>query len=149
MFQTQKELINNLYYKGYNPNVILCNLKQDRIIRFCFRNDQIASLKNGIYVINFTLEDRHILTKRKYSIFNFRQMVVKFIIDCKNKKINEVEFRYRTANNSGYMKNFSSIDNINYLLDQNMLVYRNYIVGFLFTNYVKQSIEEFSKRFEV
>lgn len=26
---------------------------------------------------------------------------------------------------------------------------RNYIIGFLFTNYVKQSIEEFSKRFEV
>lgn len=149
MFQTQKELINNLYYKGYNPNVILCNLKQDRIIRCCFRNDQITSPKNGIYVINFTLEDRRILTKRKYSIFNSRQMVVKFIIDCKNKKINEIEFRYRTANNSGYMKNFLSIDNINYLLDQNMLVYRNYIVGFLFTNYVKQSIEEFSKRFEV
>lgn len=149
MFQTQKELINNLYYKGYNPNVILCNLKQDRIIRFCFRNDQIASSKNGIYVINFTLEDRRILTKRKYSIFNSKQIIVKFIIDCKNKKINEIEFRYRTANNSGYMKNFSSIDNINYLLDQNILVYRNYIVGFLFTNYVKQSIEEFSKRFEV
>lgn len=149
MFQTQKELINNLYYKGYNPNVILCNLKQDRIIRCCFRNDQIASSKNGIYVINFTLEDRRILTKRKYSIFNSRQMVVKFIIDCKNKKINEIEFRYRTVNNSGYMKNFSSIDNINYLLDQNILVYHNYIVGFLFTNYVKQSIEKFSKRFEV
>lgn len=64
MFQTQKELINNLYYKGYNPNVILCNLKQDRIIRFCSRNDQIASPKNGIYVINFTLEDRRILTKK-------------------------------------------------------------------------------------
>lgn len=149
MFQTQKELINNLYYKGYNPNVILCNLKQDRIIRCCFRNDQIASPKNDIYVINFTLEDRRILTKRKYSIFNSRQMVVKFIIDCKNKKINEIEFRYRTANNSNYMKNFSSIDNINYLLNQNILVYRNYIVGFLFTNYIKQSIEEFSKRFEV
>lgn len=149
MFQTQKELINNLYYKGYNPNVILCNLKQDRIIRFCSRNDQIASPKNGIYVINFTLEDRRILTKKKYSIFNSRQMVVKFTIDCKNKKINEVEFRYRTVNNSGYMKNFSSIDNINYLLDQNILVYRNYIIGFLFTNYVKPSIEEFSKRFEV
>lgn len=149
MFQTQKELINNLYYKGYNPNVILCNLKQNRIIRSCFRNDQIASPKNSIYVINFTLEDRRILTKRKYSIFNSRQMVVKFTIDCKNKKINEVEFRYRTANNSGYMKNFSSIDNINYLLDQNILVYRNYIIGFLFTNYVKQSIEKFSKRFEV
>lgn len=94
MFKTQKELINNLYYKGYNPNIILCNLKQDRIIRCCSRNDQIASPKNGIYVINFTLEDRRILTKRKYSIFNSKQMVVKFIIDCKNKKINEIEFRY-------------------------------------------------------
>lgn len=149
MFKTKKELIDNLYYKGYNPNVILCNLKQDCIIRCCSRNDQIASHKNGIYVINFTLEDRRILTKRKYSIFNFRRMVVKFIIDCKNKKINEIEFRYRTANNSNYMKNFSSIDNINYLLDQNILVYRNYIIGFLFTNYIKQSIEDFSKRFEV
>lgn len=149
MFKTKKELIDNLYYKGYNPNVIFCNLKQNRIIRCRYRNDQITSPKNGIYVINFTLEDRRILTKRKYSIFNSRQMVVKFIIDCKNKKINEIEFRYRTANNSNYMKNFSSIDNINYLLDQNILVYRNYIIGFLFTNYIKQSIEDFSKRFEV
>ena len=149
MFKTKKELIDNLYYKGYKPNVILCNLKQDCIIRCCSRNDQIASPKNGVYVINFTLEDRRILTKRKYSILNSRRMVVKFIIDCKNKKINEIEFRYRTANNSNYMKNFSSIDNINYLLDQNILVYRNYIIGFLFTNYIKQSIEGFSKRFEV
>lgn len=149
MFQTQKELIANLYYKGYNPNVVLCNLKQDRIIRCSHRHDQITSPKNGIYIINFTLEDRRILTKRKYSIFNSKQIVVKFIIDCKNKKINEIEFRYRTANNSSYMKNFSSIDNINYLLDQNILVYRNYIIGFLFTNYVKPSIEKFSKRFEV
>lgn len=149
MANTLKELINNIYYKGYNPKIILYNLKQDRIIQFCYRNDQLTSPKNGIYVINFTLEDRRILYKKRYGIFNTRRMIVNFIIDLKNKKINEIEFRYRTSNNSGYMRNFSSINNFNYLLDQNMLEYRNYIIGFLFTNYIKKNVESLSKKYEV
>lgn len=136
MFQTQKELIAKLYYKGYNPNVVLYNLKQNRIIRCSHRQNQIASSKNGIYIINFTLEDRRILHKRTYGIFNSRQLIVNFIIDVRNKKINEIEFKYRAANNSGYIKNFSSIDNVNYLFDKNLLIYHDYIVGFLFVNYV-------------
>lgn len=36
MFNTEKELIDNLYYKGYNPKLILCDLKQNRVIRTCY-----------------------------------------------------------------------------------------------------------------
>ena len=149
MFQTQKELIENLFYIGYNPKIILCNLKQNRIIRIDSKNESMSSPKNGICIIEFKIKDHHLIRRNGYSLNYTRTPIVNFIIDVRNKKINEIEFKYRAANNSGYMKNFSSIDNINYLLDQNILVYRNYIICFLFTNYVKSSIKKFSKRFEV
>lgn len=149
MFSTQKELVENLFYKGYSPKLILCNLKQDRIIRIASKSESISSPKNGICIIEFKIKDCRLIHRRGYDLNYTRTSIVNFIIDAKNKKINEIEFRHRAANNSGYMKNFSSIDNINYLLDQNILVYRNYIIGFLFTNYVKPSIKKFSKRFEV
>lgn len=66
----------------------------------------------------------------------------------KQQKINEIEFRYIAANNSGYIKNLSSIDNINYLLDKNILIYRDYIIGFLFANYVKKTVESLSKKYK-
>lgn len=149
MFKTQKELIKNLYYKGYNPKIILCDLKQDRIIRLSYRNQNISSPKNGIYISNFTLEDRYLINKKTYSLFGFKKIYVNFIIDCRKKKINEIEFKYIAANNSGYIKNLSSIDNISYLFDKKALLYRNYIVGFLFINYVKQAVESLSKKYEV
>lgn len=93
MFNTEKELIDNLYYKGYNPKLILCDLKQNRAIRTCYRNDNISSPKCGICIINFDLEDRWLINKGSYNLF-----------------------------------------------DQKALQYRNYIVGFLFINYVKKTI---------
>lgn len=149
MFKTQKELVDKLFYKGYNPKLILCNLKQDQIIRIASKDISIPSPKNGIYIIEFKIKDCRLIRRNSYDLNYTRTSIINFIIDAKNKKINEIKFKYRAANNSGYIKNFSSIDNINYLLNQNILVYRNYIIGFLFTNYVKQSIEEFSRRFEV
>ena len=148
MFKTQKELVNKLFYKGYNPKLILCNLKQDRIIRIASKDVSIPSPKNGIYIIEFKIKDCRLIRRNGYDLNYTRTSIVNFIIDAKNKKINEIEFKYRAANNSGYIKNFSSIDNINYLLDQNILVYRNYIIGFLFTNYVKKTVESLSKKYK-
>lgn len=149
MFITQRKLIDNLYYKGYNPKLVLCDLKQDRIIRISQRSENISSPKNGICIIKFTLEDRWTTNKGSYNSFGSKRINVNFIVDTKQQKINEIEFRYIAANNSGYIKNLSSIDNINYLLDKNILIYRNYIVGFLFINYVKKTVESLSKKYEV
>lgn len=149
MFITQRKLIDNLYYKGYNPKLILCNLKQDRIIRISSKSENISSPKNGICIIKFTLEDRWTTNKGSYNSFGSKRINVNFIVDTKQQKINEIEFRYIAANNSGYIKNLSSIDNINYLLDKNILIYRDYIVGFLFKNYVKKTVENLSKKYEV
>nr|DAJ61047.1 MAG TPA: hypothetical protein [Caudoviricetes sp.] len=148
MFITQRKLIDNLYYKGYNPKLVLCNLKQDRIIRISQRSENISSPKNGICIIKFTLEDRWTTNKGSYNSFESKRINVNFIVDTKQQKINEIEFRYIAANNSGYIKNLSSIDNINYLLDKNILIYRNYIVGFLFVNYVKKTVESLSKKYK-
>ena len=148
MFKTQKELINNLYYKGYNPKLVLCDLKQDRIIRISQRSENISSPKNGICIIKFTLEDRWTTNKGSYNSFGSKRINVNFIVDTKQQKINEIEFRYIASNNSGYIKNFSSIDNINYLFDRRALLYRNYIVGFLFINYVKKTVESLSKKYK-
>ena len=149
MFQTQKELIENLFYVGYNPKLILCNLKQDRIIRIASKNESMSSPKNGICIIEFKLKDHRLIRHKGYNLNYTRTPIVNFIIDVKNKKINEIEFKYRAANNSGYIKNFSSIDNINYLFDKNLLIYHDYIVGFLFVNYVKKVVESLSKNYEV
>lgn len=149
MFITQRKLIDNLYYKGYNPKLVLCNLKQDRIIRVSSKNENISSPKNGICIIKFTLEDRWTTNKGSYNSFGSKRINVNFIVDTKQQKINEIEFRYIAANNSGYIKNLSSIDNINYLLDRRILLYRNYIVGFLFINYVKKTVESLSKKYKV
>lgn len=149
MFITQRKLIDNLYYKGYNPKLVLCGLKQDRIIRISQRSENISSPKNGICIIKFTLEDRWTTNKGSYNSFGSKRINVNFIVDTKQQKINEIEFRYIAANNSGYIKNLSSIDNINYLLDKNILIYRDYIVGFLFINYVKKTVESLSKKYEV
>lgn len=148
MFITQRKLIDNLYYKGYNPKIVLCDLKQDRIIRISQRSENISSPKNGIYIIKFTLEDRWTTNKGSYNSFGSKRINVNFIVDTKQQKINEIEFQYIAANNSGYIKNLSSIDNINYLLDKNILIYRDYIVGFLFVNYVKKTVENFSKKYK-
>ena len=148
MFITQRKLIDNLYYKGYNPKLILCDLKQDRIIRISQRSESISSPKNGICIIKFTLEDRWTTNKGSYNSFGSKRINVNFIVDTKQQKINEIEFRYIAANNSGYIKNLSSIDNINYLLDKNILIYRDYIVGFLFVNYVKKTVESLSKKYK-
>lgn len=148
MFITQRKLIDNLYYKGYNPKLVLCDLKQDRIIRISQRSENISSPKNGICIIKFTLEDRWTTNKGSYNSFGSKRINVNFIVDTKQQKINEIEFRYIAANNSGYIKNLSSIDNINYLLDRKALLYRNYIVGFLFVNYVKKTVESLSKKYK-
>lgn len=148
MFITQRKLIDNLYYKGYNPKLVLCDLKQDRIIRISQRSENISSPKNGICIIKFTLEDRWTTNKGSYNSFGSKRINVNFIVDTKQQKINEIEFRYIAANNSGYIKNLSSIDNINYLLDKNILIYRDYIVGFLFVNYVKKTVENLSKKYK-
>lgn len=148
MFITQRKLIDNLYYKGYNPKLVLCDLKQDRIIRISQRSKNISSPKNGICIIKFTLEDRWTTNKGSYNSFGSKRINVNFIVDTKQQKINEIEFRYIAANNSGYIKNLSSIDNINYLLDKNILIYRDYIVGFLFVNYVKKTVESLSKKYK-
>lgn len=148
MFITQRKLIDNLYYKGYNPKLVLCDLKQDRIIRISQRSENISSSKNGICIIKFTLEDRWTTNKGSYNSFGSKRINVNFIVDTKQQKINEIEFRYIAANNSGYIKNLSSIDNINYLLDRRALLYRNYIVGFLFINYVKKTVESLSKKYK-
>lgn len=148
MFITQRKLIDNLYYKGYNPKLVLCDLKQDRIIRISQRSENISSPKNGICVIKFTLEDRWTTNKGSYNSFGSKRIQVNFIVDTKQQKINEIEFRYIAANNSGYIKNLSSIDNINYLFDRRALLYRNYIVGFLFINYVKKTVESLSKKYK-
>lgn len=149
MFRTQKKLIENLYYKGYNPKLVLCDLKQDRIIRISHRSENISSPKNGICIIKFILEDRWIINKGSYNLFGSKRINVNFIVDVKQQKINEIEFRYIASNNSGYIKNLSSIDNINYLFDRRILLYRNYVVGFLFNNYVKKTTKNFSKKYEV
>lgn len=148
MSSTQRELINKLFYKGYNPKLILCNLKQDRIIRIASKDESIPSPKNGICIIEFKIKDCRLIPQRGYDLNYMRTSIVNFIIDIKNKKINEIEFKHRAANNSGYIRNLSSIDNINYLLDKNMLVYRDYIIGFLFVNYVKKTVENLSKKYE-
>jgi len=148
MFITQRKLIDNLYYKGYNPKLVLCDLKQDRIIRISQRSENISSPKNGICIIKFTLEDRWTTNKGSYNSFGSKRINVNFIVDTKQQKINEIEFRYIAANNSGYIKNLSSIDNINYLFDRRILLYRNYIVGFLFVNYVKKTVESLSKKYK-
>lgn len=148
MFITQRKLIDNLYYKGYNPKIVLCDLKQDRIIRISQRSENISSPKNGICIIKFTLEDRWTTNKGSYNSFGSKRINVNFIVDTKQQKINEIEFRYIAANNSGYIKNLSSIDNINYLFDRRALLYRNYIVGFLFINYVKKTVESLSKKYK-
>ena len=148
MFITQRKLIDNLYYKGYNPKLVLCDLKQDRIIRISSKNENISSPKNGICIIKFTLEDRWTTNKGSYNSFGSKRINVNFIVNTKQQKINEIEFRYIAANNSGYIKNFLSIDNINYLFDRRVLLYRNYIVGFLFVNYVKKTVESLSKKYK-
>ena len=148
MFITQRKLIDNLYYKGYNPKLVLCDLKQDRIIRISQQSENISSPKNGICIIKFTLEDRWTTNKGSYNSFGSKRINVNFIVDTKQQKINEIEFRYIAANNSGYIKNLSSIDNINYLLDKNILIYRDHVVGFLFVNYVKKTVESLSKKYK-
>lgn len=148
MFITQRKLINNLYYKGYNPKLVLCDLKQDRIIRISSKNENISSPKNGICIIKFTLEDRWTTNKGSYNSFGSKRINVNFIVDTKQQKINEIEFRYIASNNSGYIKNLSSIDNINYLFDRRALLYRNYIVGFLFINYIKKTVKSLSKKYK-
>lgn len=148
MFITQRKLIDNLYYKGYNPKLVLCDLKQDRIIRISQRSENISSPKNGICIIKFTLEDRWTTNKGSHNSFGSKKINVNFIVDTKQQKINEIEFRYIASNNSGYIKNFSSINNINYLFDQRVLLYRNYIIGFLFVNYVKKTVESLSKKYK-
>lgn len=148
MFITQRKLIDILYYKGYNPKLVLCDLKQDRIIRISQRSENISSPKNGICIIKFTLEDRWTTNKGSYNSFGSKRINVNFIVDTKQQKINEIEFRYIAANNSGYIKNLSSINNINYLFDRRILLYRNYIVGFLFVNYVKKTVESLSKKYK-
>lgn len=148
MFITQRKLIDNLYYKGYNPKIVLCDLKQDRIIRIASKSESMSSPKNGICIIKFTLEDRWTTNKGSYNSFGSKRINVNFIVDTKQQKINEIEFRYIAANNSGYIKNLSSIDNINYLLDKNILIYRDYVVGFLFMNYVKKTVESLSKKYK-
>lgn len=149
MFKTQKKLIENLYYKGYSPKLVLCDLKQDRIIRISHRSENISSPKNGICIIKFTLEDRWTTNKGSHNSFGSKRINVNFIVDTKQQKINEIEFRYIASNNSGYIKNLSSINNINYLFDRKILLYRNYIVGFLFNNYVKKTTKSLSKKYEV
>lgn len=148
MFKTQKELIDKLFYKGYNPKLILCNLKQDQIVRIASKNVSIPSPKNGICIIKFKIKDCRLIRRNSYDLNYTRTSIVNFIIDAKNKKINEIEFKYRAKNNSGFIKNLSSIDNINYLLDRRVLLYRNYIVGFLFKNYVKKTVENLSKKYK-
>lgn len=87
MFIIQRKLIDNLYYKGYNPKLVLCNLKQDRIIRISSKNESMSSPKNGIFIIKFVLEDRWFIKKSHIIYWDLKEYRLILLSIQNNRKL--------------------------------------------------------------
>ena len=125
------ECIQGTYYGG---DVILTDPKQGKII--CLWDNGLSSKSKDIILFRALLNDINFIHSYSYPKY-YEGRRVKLIIEAnkKLKRIKSVAIEYE--GNNGIIKNYNSLNNINYLLNRNFLRYLQIIVIKLIKGYIK------------
>ena len=125
------ECIQGTYHGG---DVILTDPKQGKII--CLWNNDLSLKSKDIVLFRALLNDINFIHSHSYPKY-YEGRRVKLIIEVnkKLKRIKSVIIEYE--GNNGLIKNYNSVNNINYLLNRNFLPYLQTIIIKLIKGYMK------------
>lgn len=131
---TKKEMLECIQGTYYGGDVILTNPKQGKII--CLWNNDLSSKSKDIVLFRALLNDINFIRSHSYPKY-YEGRRVKLIIEInkKLKRIKSVAIEYE--GNNGVIKNYNSLNNINYLLNRNFLSYLQIIIIKLIKGYMK------------
>lgn len=131
---TKKKMLECIQGTYYGGDVILTNSKQGKII--CLWNNDLSSKSKDIVLFRALLNDINFIHSHSYPKY-YEGRRVKLIIEVnkKLKRIKSVTIEYE--GNNGVVKNYNSLNNINYLLNRNFLQYLQIIVIKLIKSYMK------------
>ena len=131
---TKKNMLECIQGTFYGGDVILTDPKQGKII--CLWNNDLSSKSKDIVLFRALLNDINFIHSHSYLKY-YEGRRVKLIIEVnkKLKKIKSVTIEYE--GNNGVVKNYASLNNINYLFNRNFLPYLQPIVIKLVKGYMK------------
>lgn len=131
---TKKEMLECIQGTYYGGDVILTDPRQGKII--CLWNNDLSSKSKDIVLFRALLNDINFIHSHSYPKY-YEGRRVKLIIEInkKLKRIKSVAIEYE--GNNGVIKNYNSLNNINYLLNRNFLSYLQIIIIKLIKGYMK------------
>lgn len=130
----KKEMLKCIQGTYYGGDVILTDQRQGKII--CLWNNSLCSKSKNIVLFRALLNDINFIHSYSYPKY-YEGRRVKLIIEVnkKLKRIKSVTIEYE--GNNGVIKNYNSLNNINYLLNRNFLPYLQIIIIKLIKGYMK------------
>lgn len=131
---TKKKMLECIQGTYYGGDVILTDPKQGKII--CLWDNSLISKSKNIVLFRALINDINFIHSHSYPKY-YEGRRVKLIIEVnkKLKRIKSVIIEYE--GNNGVVKNYNSLNNINYLLNRNFLQYLQIIVIKLIKSYMK------------
>lgn len=131
---TKKEMLECIQGTYYGGDVILTDPKQGKII--CLWDNDLSLKNKDVVLFRILLNDINFIHSYSYPKY-YEGRRVKLIIEVnkKLKKIKSVTIEYE--GNNGVVKNYASLNNINYLFNRNFLPYLQPIVIKLVKGYMK------------
>lgn len=131
---TKKNMLECIQGTFYGGDVILTDPKQGKII--CLWNNDLNLKSKDVVLFKALLNDINFIHSHSYPKY-YEGRRVKLIIEVnkKLKRIKSVTIEYE--GNNGVIKNYNSVNNINYLLNRNFLPYLQTIIIKLIKGYMK------------
>lgn len=131
---TKKEMLECIQGTYYGGNVILTDPKQGKII--CLWNNDLSLKSKDIVLFRALLNDINFIHSYSYpKYYEGRRVRLIIEVNKKLKRIKSVTIEYE--GNNGVVKNYASLNNINYLFNRNFLPYLQPIVIKLVKGYMK------------
>lgn len=125
------ECIQGTHYGG---DVILTDQRQGKII--CLWNNNLSSKSKNIVLFKALLNDINFIYSYSYpKYYEGRRVKLIIKVNKKLKRIKSITIEYE--GNNGVVKNYNSLNNINYLLNRNFLPYLQIIIIKLIKGYMK------------
>lgn len=130
----KKEMLECIQGTYYGGDVILIDQRQGKII--CLWDNSLCSKSKNIVLFRALLNDINFIHSHSYPKY-YEGRRVKLIIEV-NKKLKRIKLvTIEYEGNNGVIKNYNSLNNINYLLNRNFLPYLQIIIIRLIKGYMK------------
>lgn len=131
---TKKKMLECIQGTYYGGDVILTNPRQGKII--CLWDNGLISKSKDIVLFRALLNDINFIYSYSYpKYYEGRRVRLIIEVNKKLKRIKSIAIEYE--GNNGVIKNYNSLNNINYLLNRNFLPYLQIIIIKIIKGYMK------------